>query len=78
LQGCFEEIRLKNGWTNKHIPELISRRENVERIFYILQKQGVIKVDLSTFMMSCPLLERSVRRGWRGTMNALHLQMLPS
>lgn len=50
LQDCFDGIRISKGWTNKHIPELISRRENVERIYYILVKQNVITVDLSTFI----------------------------
>lgn len=50
LQHCFDVLRTKKGWTNKHIPELISRRENVERIFYILEKQSCITVDLSTFI----------------------------
>lgn len=50
LQHCFDAIRFKNGWTNKHIPELMSRRENVERIYYILKKQDDIIVDLSTFI----------------------------
>lgn len=39
-----------SGYTIKHISELISRKENLERIFYILKKQDVIKVDLSTFI----------------------------
>lgn len=50
LQQCFENIRIKKGWTNKHIPELISRRENIERIYYILKTQESIIVDLSTFI----------------------------
>ena len=50
LQHCFERLRIKKGWTNKNIQELISRNENVERIFYILKKQNVITLDLSTFI----------------------------
>ena len=50
LQKCFDNLRIYKGWTNKHLPELISRRENVERFFYILEKQNLISVDLSTFM----------------------------
>jgi len=52
LQACFEKIRIEKKWTNKHVPELISRDENVERIFYILEKQNLITVDLSTFIES--------------------------
>lgn len=50
LQQCFEKIRIKKGWTNKNIQELISRRENVERIFYILEKQSSITLDISEFI----------------------------
>jgi hypothetical protein len=50
LQHCFNQVRIQKGWTNKQIPELISRKENVERIFYILKTQGVINIDLPMFM----------------------------
>jgi hypothetical protein len=50
LQDIFDKIRISKGWTSKHIPELISRIENVERIFYILKNQNVITVDMSTFI----------------------------
>ena len=50
LQKCFESIRINKGWTNKNIQELISRTENIERIYYILNKQGVINLDLSKFI----------------------------
>jgi len=50
LEDCFNEIRTNKGWTNKNIQELISRRENVERIFYILEKQNIITLDLSKFI----------------------------
>jgi hypothetical protein len=50
LQHCFDNLKFKKGWTNKNIHELISRPEQVERIFYILKKQGVITLDLSKFM----------------------------
>lgn len=52
LQDCFDAIRVEKQWTNKHIPELISRKENIERIYYILEMQHVIKVDISTFIES--------------------------
>ena len=50
LQQCFEDVRIKKGWTNKHLPELMSRRENIERIYYILEKQNNITIDLPTFI----------------------------
>lgn len=50
LQKCFEDVRIEKSWTNKHVPELMSRIENIERIFYILKKHETITVDLSTFI----------------------------
>src|ERR1035441_7123956 len=50
LQHCFDAIRFIKGWTNKNIQELISRREQIERIYYILEKQSVITLDLSEFI----------------------------
>lgn len=50
LQNCFDSIRIKKGWTKKNIQELISRKENVERIFYILKNQASITLDLSYFI----------------------------
>lgn len=32
------------------MPTVLSRKENIERIFYILKNQDVIKVDISTFI----------------------------
>ena len=40
----------EKGYSIKHIPELIQRRENVERIYFILKEQGFINVDPSTFI----------------------------
>ena len=38
------------GYSIKHIPELICRHENVERMYYVLKNQGNFTVDLSTFI----------------------------
>lgn len=50
LQTVFDSIKTKKGWINKQINELISRKENVERIYYILEKQNIINLDLSKFI----------------------------
>lgn len=39
-----------NGYSIKHLSELMSRKDNIERLFYILKKQDIIKVDISTFI----------------------------
>jgi hypothetical protein len=39
-----------NGYSIKQTSELISRKDNIERIFYILKKQNIINIDISTFI----------------------------
>ena len=50
----LEEIAARRnalkGYSIKHLSELICRKDNLERIYYILKKQGVIIVDISTFI----------------------------
>jgi len=50
----LEEISTKrnaiNGYSIKRLTELISRKDNVERIFYILRKQDIINSDLTEFI----------------------------
>ena len=50
LEQVANKRNALNGYSVKHLPELISRKENVERIFYILEKQLLISVDISTFI----------------------------
>ena len=50
LQHCFEQLVVEKGWVNKNIREVLARRENVERIYYILNQQNVVNYDISYFM----------------------------
>lgn len=50
LEKAANKRNVLNGYSVKHLSELMSRKENIERIFYILEKQMLINVDLSTFI----------------------------
>ena len=41
-----------NGWSDKHLTEVFRDTANVERIYYILYEQGIIKSQISEFMES--------------------------
>lgn len=53
LQNAYNTARPLNDWTDKQVLELITRRENRERIYYILSEQGIINLTLSKFIESC-------------------------
>ncbi len=42
LQEAYTHARVLNGWSVKHIGHILGYTENIERIFYILVKQGII------------------------------------
>jgi hypothetical protein len=50
----LEDIAAKRnaiaGYSIKHISELIQRKDNLDRIYYILKNQNIINVDISTFI----------------------------
>jgi len=50
LEAIAAKRNALKDYSIKHISELISRKENLERIFYIIKKQDIINVDLSTFI----------------------------
>jgi hypothetical protein len=50
LQKAYETARWQYGWGEKRISELLTRREIKERLFYLIENQGVIKTDLTDFM----------------------------
>jgi hypothetical protein len=39
-----------SGYSIKQTSELIARKDNIERIYYILKKQDVITIDISSFI----------------------------
>lgn len=50
LQEAYTHARVLNGWCEKRIDHILTRTENVERIFYILFEQKIINVRFHTFM----------------------------
>jgi hypothetical protein len=57
LQEAYTHARVLNGWANRgHIQDIIRQVENLERIYYILLKQGVIKSEIADFMKEAELI----------------------
>lgn len=52
LQDAYDSVRFKKGWSKKEITDIIAYNTNIERIYYLLENQGVIKTSLSVFIES--------------------------
>jgi hypothetical protein len=52
LQSCYDKARLRYEWSAKSVQEILSYKANRERIFYILEDQGLITSSLNEFMES--------------------------
>lgn len=50
LQEAYTRARLEKGWNEKRISNILSNNESAERIYYILEKQGVIKTAFPAFI----------------------------
>jgi len=50
LEEAYTVTRVKNGWHDKNITMILTNPNNLETIYYILEKQGVIKVSLLSFI----------------------------
>lgn len=51
LQDAYTIARIQNKWSDKgKIQDIISQKENSERIYYILKEQEIINSDFSEFM----------------------------
>ncbi len=50
LQKAYEKARWQYAWSEQNIATIMQGKNFKERIFYILEKQGVIKVEISTFI----------------------------
>ena len=42
LQEAYTQARVKNGWSDKDISNILNREENIERIYYLLQEQKLL------------------------------------
>ena len=57
LQESYLHGRVLNGWKDRgHIQDIITQKENVERIYYILYEQGFIKSGFPEFMEQVDLV----------------------
>lgn len=50
LQESYVQARVKNGWAEKNVTMILTNPHNIETIFYLLEKQGVIKLSLISFI----------------------------
>lgn len=50
LQEAYTRARIQKGWNEKRIENILSNMESSERIYYILEKQGIIKTGFPAFM----------------------------
>lgn len=50
LQEAYTHARVLNGWVEKRVDHILTRMENVERIYYLLAEQKIINVCFHTFM----------------------------
>lgn len=50
LQEAYTIARLKNGWHDKRISDILMSQSNTERIYYLLEKQQIINTGFSAFM----------------------------
>jgi hypothetical protein len=48
LKDAYNLARLQNGWVEKNIDRIMT--DNIETIFYLLEKQGVIKLRMCSFI----------------------------
>jgi hypothetical protein len=50
LQEAYTHARVQHGWSEKNLTMLMGTDQNIERIYYLLEKQGVIKLPFLSFM----------------------------
>lgn len=50
LQNAYEIARWQYGWSDRKIADIMQTNEFKERVFYILDSQGVIKTNIMGFI----------------------------
>lgn len=50
LQEAYFRARIEKGWSDRRIERILATNDASERIFYILEKQGIIKAQFCAFM----------------------------
>ena len=49
LQEAYTRARVLNGWSDKRINDILSYKENQERLYYLLKEQSAINTSLDVF-----------------------------
>lgn len=50
LQNAYERARWQHGWSDRKTSDVFTTKEFRERLFYILENQGIIKTTISGFI----------------------------
>lgn len=50
LQEAYTHARVLNGWSDKKLNHILDTKSNAERIYYLLEKQGIINTEITAFM----------------------------
>lgn len=50
LQDAYFRARIEKGWADRRIERILATNDAAERVFYILEKQGLIKTQFCAFM----------------------------
>lgn len=50
LQESYTIARLKNGWSDRRINDILSSNTSSERVYYILKERGFIEAGIHAFM----------------------------
>ena len=50
LQNSYEKARWMHGWSDRKVADVVQTKETKERIYYLLENQGLIKTNISGFM----------------------------
>jgi hypothetical protein len=53
LQKAYEKARWQYGWGERGINTIMQSQDFKERLFYILENKGIIKVGIPTFIEMC-------------------------
>lgn len=50
LQSAYEKARWQYGWSDHRISDIMQTNAFKERVFYLLENQGIIKAEFTAFM----------------------------
>ncbi len=50
LEKAYKSAALKFGWSDRNVTEVLNGKNNSERIYYLLEKQDIIKLEISSFI----------------------------